>query len=103
MLRPPADHSPSYMARRYSHLFSSYEWSVAGFHALRANQCKARPRILLAERTLGGDTPAASIRGFWRPLRSWHSKWLLFWLATLCLEMSLRDEVRLTESCFGFK
>jgi len=31
------------------------------------------------------------------------SKRLLFWLASLCLEISVRYEVRLTGSCFRFK
>jgi len=37
------------------------------------------------------------------PAKIMASKRLLSWLATLCLEMSVRYEVRLTESCLRFK
>lgn len=63
----------------------------------------SRLRILLAERTLGGDTLAALIAGFMAYAKIKAFKRLLSWPPSLCLEMSVRYEVRLTGSRFRFK
>ena len=62
-----------------------------------------RSRILLAERILGGDTPPTSLARLWRPLRSCTSSRLWSSAASLCLELSTRYEVRLTEKFFRSK